>query len=449
MEDGPPQDGPADDEGPRSPGPRRGVPVPADEPSPRSGAVSRRRMLALGAGGAALLAAGGAGVLGARSGGSRAAARTARPTAPFDPQTARDVLANRSRAVAGGDRTAFLATVSSAPAAFQDAQARLYDNLRRLPLDGWTERFAGTESANAEGGAAVVRVETRYRLRGFDRGDVARTRHLAFAPRSGAWTIVGDGSALGRRDDAEIWDAGPLTVVRGRSSLVIGDGGGLQGIAKHLDVAVPVVTGVVGKNWAQRAVALVPADERLAAALAGPDESLGQIAALATVAPSAGGGRGEDRVIVSPGTFGRLNALGRTVVLTHELTHVATGGATDRTTPLWLIEGFADYVGYKHAKVSVKSAASELRREVKAGRVPSALPAAADFAGSSDHLSQAYQEAWLACRMVAGRYGEATLVRLYRAAGRSPEAAALRSVLGLTRDRFVAQWRDYLKKELT
>ncbi|MFB4299440.1 hypothetical protein [Actinomadura sp. NTSP31] len=444
MEDGPGQDGSAADAGRDAPDARRGGPPSGPGP------VTRRRALALGAGGAALLAAGGAGVLGTRSGGASraAAARTPGPTVPFDPDTARTVLANRSRAVADGDRTAFLATVASAPAAFQDAQARLYDNLRKLPLEGWTERFSGTESANAEGGAAVVRVETRYRLRGFDRGDVARTRHLTFAPRSGAWTIVGDGSSLGHPDDAEIWDAGPLSVVRGRASLVVGDGGGLEGIAKRLDAAVPVVTGVVGKGWAQRVVALAPADERLAAALAGPDESLGQIAALATVAPSAGGGRGEDRVIVSPGTFARLNELGRDVVLTHELTHVATGGATDRTTPLWLIEGFADYVGYKHAKVSVRSAASELRREVRAGRPPAALPSAADFSGASDHLSQAYQEAWLACRMVAARYGEATLVRLYRAAGRASEAAALRSVLGLTGDRFAALWRDYLKKEL-
>ncbi|NEA29592.1 hypothetical protein G3I70_44895, partial [Actinomadura bangladeshensis] len=83
-----------------------------------------------------------------------------------------------------------------------------------------------------------------------------------------------------------------------------------------------------------------------------------------------------------------------------------------------------------------------------AGRVPAALPAAADFAGGSPRLSQAYQEAWLACRMIADRYGEATLVRLYRTAGRAPEAAALRDVLGLTRDRFTILWRDYVKKEL-
>ncbi|SNR67842.1 hypothetical protein [Actinomadura mexicana] len=413
--------------------------------------VTRRRALALGAGGVAVLLAGGAGLAGSRSGGGAAGtgaagAPTSRDTGTFSPDTAAAVLANRARAVRDGDRMAFLATVGAAPAAFQDAQSRVYGNLRKLPLEGWRERIAGTEAM--DGGTAVVRVEVRYRLRGFDRGDVARTRYLTLAPRAGTWTIVGDGTSRGLADDTDIWDCGPLTVVRGRAGLVIGDGAGLDGIAGRLDAAVPVVTSVFGKGWAQRVVALVPADATLASALAGPGQSLGQIAALATVAPAAGGGRGEDRVIVSPGTFGRLNELGRDVVLTHELTHVATGGARDRRTPLWLIEGFADYVGYRRVKISARSAAGELRREVSAGRAPSALPAADAFAGGSPRLSQSYQEAWLACRMVADRYGEAALVRLYRAAGRAPEAAALRDVLGLTRERFTALWRDYVKEEL-
>ncbi|MGI5415705.1 hypothetical protein [Actinomadura luteofluorescens] len=410
--------------------------------------VTRRRVLALGAGGAAVLLAGGAGLAGSRSGGG--APGSGAPTSPaagtFSPDTAAAVLANRARAVRDGDRMAFLATVGSAPAAFQDAQSRVYGNLRKLPLEGWRERLVDTEAM--DGATAVVRVEVRYRLRGFDRGDVARTRYLTLASRAGTWTIVGDGTSRGLADDTDIWDCGPLAVARGRSGLVIGDGAGLDGIAERLDAAVPVVTSVVGKAWAQRVVALVPADATLASALAGPGQSLGQIAALATVAPAAGAGRGEDRVIVSPGTFGRLNELGRDVVLTHELTHVATGGARDRRTPLWLIEGFADYVGYRRVKISTRTAAGELHREVSAGRAPSALPAAGAFAGGSPRLSQAYQEAWLACRMVADRYGEAALVRLYRAAGRAPEAAALRDVLGLTRERFTALWRDYVKEEL-
>ncbi|MCP9971553.1 hypothetical protein LUX57_45945 [Actinomadura madurae] len=148
---------------------------------------------------------------------------------------------------------------------------------------------------------AIVRVEVRYRLRGFDRGEVARTRYLALAPRGGTWTIAGDGTSRGLTDDADIWDAGPLAVARGRAALVIGDAAGLRGIAARLDAAVPDVTGVVGAGWARRVVALAPADPGLASALAGPGQSLGQIAALATVAPApSSGGRGEDRIVVSP-----------------------------------------------------------------------------------------------------------------------------------------------------
>ncbi|TDC62240.1 hypothetical protein E1200_26465 [Actinomadura sp. GC306] len=424
-------------------GPEHGTPK-------RGGPVTRRRALALGAGGAAVLLGGGATLLGASSGddGPRPA-RAGEGTAVFDPAQAAALLGNRARAVRSGDRAAFLATVASAPAAFQDAQSRMYGNLRRLPLERWEERVVAPQATDGETGTVVVRVEVRHRLRGFDRGDVVRTRHLALTPRSGTWTVAGDGSPHGFEDDPEIWDGGDLTVAEGRASLVIGDAPGLAEVARRLDKAVPVVTGVVGGRWARRVVALAPADADRASALAGPGQRLDEVAALAAVTPSAGGARGEDRVVISPATFGRLNDLGRDVVLTHELTHVATGGARDRTTPLWLIEGFADYVGYLRTNVTVRSAAAELRREVAEGRVPSALPGADAFGAGSARLSQAYQESWLACRMVADRYGEATLVRLYRAAGRNPEATALREVLGLTRVRFTALWRDYLKRELT
>ncbi|MBO2452579.1 hypothetical protein J4573_36190 [Actinomadura barringtoniae] len=414
----------------------------------RPGAAKRRRAVALIglATGACLLA--GVGVAATRDHRSAPAAQATAPVrASGRAAPARSaveaVLANRARAVREHDRIGFLATVASAPAAFQTAQAKEFDNLAKLPLKDWQETFQADQT-----GTSIVKVSLRYGFKGFDRGLVGRTRYLAFAPRAGTWVITGDGTGDGLRDDSDIWDGGPLTVYKGRSCLVIGDAPHLDELARRLDADVPKVTAVVGKGWSRRAVALVPNDPALATAMAGEDQDLGEIAALATVAPSATGGRGEDRVLISPGTFGRLNELGRDVVLTHELTHVATGGARDDRTPLWLIEGFADYVGYRKAKVGVRSAARELRREVTTGRLPTALPGQDAFAGDSPRLSQAYQEAWLACRMVADRYGEAALVRLYRAAGRRPEATALREVLDVTPARFTSMWRDYLQKEL-
>ncbi|GLZ03467.1 hypothetical protein Acsp03_09340 [Actinomadura sp. NBRC 104412] len=413
--------------------------------------VPRRTASIAVAAGLTVCVLGGLGLAGARPGdgpsGASGAAREA--VAPPDRNAIGAVLANRARAVRERDRIAFMATLASAPAPYRQAQAVMFDNLLRLPLRDWREDFTSLESAG--GGAALVRIRLTYALRGHDAEPVARTRYLAFAPRPGGWAVVGDGTARGRTDDAEIWDGGPLTVVRGRSALVIGDAPGLREIARRLDAAVPAVTAVSGRlapsGWARRVVALVPADPARAASLAGGRPDLHEIAALATVAPTAGG-RGADRIVIAPAAFGRLNALGRDVVLTHELTHVATGGARDGRTPIWLIEGFADYAGYRGRDVSVRSAAAELRREVAAGRLPEALPGRAAFDGGSPRLSQAYQESWLACRMIAERYGEAALVRLYRAAGRSTESAALRETLGLDLPRFTAAWRDYLRREL-
>jgi hypothetical protein len=372
------------------------------------------------------------------------------------------LLALQARAMRTHDRAAFLAVVDPARPAFLTRQGELFDSLERLPLADWRqEADAGYPPTSGPQGS-TLRLTLRYRLAGFDRSDVVSTRYLTFARHPGTgWLIVGDGSAQGLQDDVEIWDGGPLTVVKGRYSLVIGNGttsSWLHEIARRLDEAVPIVTSAVGAHWARSAVALVPGDEQQVESLIGGGQSLREIAALATVTKDPGGAaHGQDRVIIAPDTFAKLNALGRHVVLTHELTHVATGGARDNRTPIWLIEGLADYVGYKGLKVSVRSAARELRTEVAAGQVPPALPNRDDFAGASGRLSQAYEQAWLACRMVAERYGEDRLVKLYRAAGAPQSGAsdpayqqdyALRTVLGLNAAEFTTMWQDYLRKEL-
>ncbi len=107
--------------------------------------------------------------------------------------------------------------------------------------------------------------------------------------------------------------------------------------------------------------------------------------------------------------------------------------------------------------MATKAAGRELAVRIAAGDVPPAPPGRAEFDGSGDRLSAAYEEAWLACRMVAERYGEDRLVRLYRTAAAEPgdagdpraEDRALRAVLGIGTSRFDAEWRAYLRKELT
>ncbi|MEO3812356.1 hypothetical protein ABGB17_25440 [Sphaerisporangium sp. B11E5] len=185
---------------------------------------------------------------------------------------------------------------------------------------------------------------------------------------------------------------------------------------------------------------LVPATTAQAAELAAP-AAVGGMAALA----------GTDRIIVEPRSFALLTDAGRDVVLAHELTHIPMRAATDGRTPKWLIEGFADYAGYLNADIPVRAAAAELAAEIRAGRLPTSLPAPEDFTATrpDGRAARAYEEAWLACRYVARRYGEPRLLALYRAAGRDGVDAALASTLGLTHASFVTAWRAYLRAELS
>ena len=124
------------------------------------------------------------------------------------------------------------------------------------------------------------------------------------------------------------------------------------------------------------------------------------------------------RIVLNPANLARLDAAGRRLVIGHELTHIASRAVTSDQMPTWLVEGLADYVGNLGSGLPVPATAAELAAEVRAGRVPAALPADAAFAGGS-RLPQAYEQSWLACRLIADRAGQAGLVRFYRAVARA------------------------------
>ncbi|MBB2911881.1 hypothetical protein FHS43_003161 [Streptosporangium becharense] len=223
---------------------------------------------------------------------------------------------------------------------------------------------------------------------------------------------------------------GEVTAVRGEHSLVLGHrvpSTALRDLAVRADQARRAVGAVWGPV---RALVLFPATDAEAAALAGAGSTRG-LAAMATA----------DRVIVLPSGYARLTPTGRDVVVAHELTHVATGATRGGRVPVWLSEGFADYVGYRDAPIPVREAAAELATEVRAGTVPVRLPVSADFAPGAPRLAQAYEEAWLACRFIAERFGERALVRLY--------GNDVGSTLGLPEAGLTEAWRDYLRRELT
>ncbi|MFB9624636.1 hypothetical protein [Nonomuraea helvata] len=233
-----------------------------------------------------------------------------------------------------------------------------------------------------------------------------------------------------------LWRDGAV-VVHGARSVVVGHHAPdreLRELARRADAAGQRVSGVLGRPV--RPLIVVPGSAAEAARLAG----VGRIDGLAALAD---GGR----VIVVPELFAELNSTGKDVVLAHELTHVAAG--TDHL-PVWLYEGFADYVSYRDSGLPVRTAAAELAAEVRSGRLPGELPGSAAFAADGRdpvRLARAYQEAWLACRFLADRFGEGTLVRLYRDAQAGGVDRAL-AALGLSAATLTARWRDYVRDQL-
>jgi len=151
------------------------------------------------------------------------------------------------------------------------------------------------------------------------------------------------------------------------------------------------------------------------------------------------------RVTVDLAALGTLSAAGRVVLLAHELTHVATGSALPgNRVPLWLVEGFADEVGFSGSGIPVRTAAAGLLGQVRVAGSPRALPAAADFApeAGASRQAAAYAGAWLFTRLLAARAGTAALVAVYRdiASGVAvATAVARRTARSLTS--WVAAWR--------
>ncbi|MGW7437745.1 hypothetical protein [Streptomyces sp. NPDC054849] len=321
--------------------------------------------------------------------------------------------------------------------------------LAGIPLEDWSYEVS---SVRRDGARATARAELRYRLAGHDSAPAGSARELSLAGDNGHWRVTADRPAPGALP--QLWDQGPVTVVKGAHSLVLGGEGQppatLSGIAAEADRAVPAVSAAWPKPWAGRVVVLVPGSlERMAQLLGRPADAYRGMGAVTTGRVGAGPAPA-DRVVVNPEAYPQLTEQGRRVILTHEATHVATRAATTATTPLWLSEGFADWAAYRGGGSTPVQAAPTLARAVRRGELPAGLPPdeAFSFGGDPEALARAYEGAWLACRLITQKWGDAGLVRLYEAAGRDPLPVALGAALGTDVPELTRAWQESLRADL-
>lgn len=384
--------------------------------------------------------------------------RTAGAGAPVD-AAARKLLGQRSAALLHHDRTAFLAGIDPRSTRFLAEQRRMFGNIAQVPLAAWSYTLVRTDAfplpPTADGTRrTAAEVRLRYRLAGYDTEPVVSTAYLTLDRRGGRWYVGGDddGAAGGHRTAVQLWDQGPVRVVRGAHSLVLGLGAEktLRGYADDADQAVPQVRHAWGSGWPGKVVIEAPSSlDRMAALLDARPADYRDIAAVTTGEGGGNAAAPADRVIINPAAFGELSAFGRQVVLTHETTHVATRLSTTAHTPLWLSEGIADWVAYRDSGRTAGEIAPELAADVRAGRTPAALPTDADFGTTAGGLAQAYEGGWLACRMIADQWSPDTLTAFYRAVAKGGTLdSRLRAALGIGLTDFTARWRAYVKQEL-
>ena len=193
-------------------------------------------------------------------------------------------------------------------------------------------------------------------------------------------------------------------------------------VAGRAEAAVPVVRDVL-PQWDGKLVVEVPgSEEALDAALGAEPGSYADIAAVTasvdgTITPDS-----QVHVFVNPDVYDDLEPVGGQVVISHEATHLATGAPLTSGVPLWLLEGFADYVALHAVDLPITTTAGQIIQQVRADGPPDHLPGQPEFDQADSHLGAAYESAWVACLVLADAGGQDALVRLYEAVSRRPGA---------------------------
>jgi hypothetical protein len=394
------------------------------------------------------------------------------PAPPVDNATradaVTDLLRRRAQAIVSHDEQAFLSTVDpKADQAFVASQRRLFTNLAGVPFDAWSYRVDAADALdvstlrdNADELWAPA-VTLRYALRGADLIPTDRSMGYLFARHGDTWYLRSDTAldGFGRRTWRGPWDFAPCVVTTTEHGIVLSHPGSepmVDRLVRELDTSVRAVSEVWPTTWSRRVALMLPDSLGEMRALVGPDFPVESVVAVAVADRVDNKTRtvAGQRVVLSPSGVRALSVASLRIVLRHEITHLAARADTVDGSPTWLLEGFADYVGYRDSGVALAEGAPDLAKQVRQDGPPAALPEDRSFRSGGSELDLAYQQSWSLARYIADRFGEPALIDVYRMlAGAGPVSATdtdamLREVLGVDRAALVAGWQSYLREAL-
>lgn len=356
-----------------------------------------------------------------------------------DPAAAADTLAALQAAVSAGDTSAAADLGTDTPA--RDLLTAVVGNAEALGLSDVTLRYV-TETGRTSGADGWDgQVALTWRVDGHDVASARTELPVSFADHGASIAAIGGTGAR-----LPLWLSGPLAVERDGDVLVAAAGDAAQA-RRYLEAArraVAQVRAVVPGPGGL--VVEVPADaEGLQRTL---DTEPGQYAAIAAVTASVDGSQAAGspvHVFLNRAVYDDLDPAAAQVVMTHEAVHALTHAVGARQAPLWLVEGFADYVALRDVDLPLTRTAGQVAAQVRKDGVPEALPLDGEFDPSTSHLGAVYEAAWLVCVTLAEHGGERALVDLYEQVRDGGDlATALREHVGWSEADLTAAWRDRL-----
>lgn len=383
------------------------------------------------------------------------------------------LAAARGPALRANDVAAFTGGLDKNAKELVDTQSRLFDNLRKLPLDkaDWTAgRVADARAQGAGNGGwpivANVDVAFVHQINNADVRPVAEhylwtVRCTSDADPCTVTAVNGapDSNLTGPAGYPAPWDLWELAVERRPHVLVVGPADLAADLTSRADEAEDAAlydlarwTGMPGTSPGF-VVALTRERADFDRIYSG--ESAGDWAAgfaLPLVSDGDADVVGGSRVVIDLDEMDSEPDFAR-VILRHELVHALldplTQAAYDRI-PLWAAEGFADWLAQSDHTITDTYDARAARQLIRDGKFTGSLPTDADFdANDEEVIDNAYVLGHLAIRFLADTYGPdkacAFITDVYRGTSRGMDEA-VRAATGSSLADFQRAWSDWMRR---
>jgi hypothetical protein len=376
------------------------------------------------------------------------------------------LLDRRSAAIIERDRTAFMATITPQDGAFRDRQARLFARMAAIPLksyelDAAWGRFGDLVRPSDRAGygdadqVSIPVTEERYQIEGIDPRPAAEDMFYTYVNVDDTWYIAEDTDLddLTLYSARHLWDFDSVEILRAPGFVLYTHPCNGEDFCGNEDLLDRAREGLnrVEKYWHEvpaSVLILVPGSQKEVERMIQATFDLDNFVAFAysTVDTQKGLGYTGHRIIVNPPAFAGRDSTSTMQILAHELLHVATREASGPFIPVFVEEGFAEYVGYD----ADPGALAFLDAEIANGVFDEQLPEDYQFTiGSGADIYRSYQKGLSAVRFFIQRWGLDRFRRFYRALGRVKNEpgttrywldAMLKRSIGIGAGKFEDEW---------